>query len=69
VLHRNARVEIRLPYLAEVSRDLLQLRLGRDTQVTRVAVSLPMNTQWQPRLLSVLEKLAEQVAFTSPPSR
>jgi transcription-repair coupling factor (superfamily II helicase) len=66
VLHRNARVEIRLPYLAEVSRDLLQLRLGRDTQVTRVAVSLPMTTQWQPRLLSVLEKLAEQVAFTSP---
>lgn len=61
ILQRTGRVEIRLPYLVEMNRDLLQLRLGQGIRVTRTAVEIATDSSvWRSRLLSVLEMLAEQ---------
>jgi transcription-repair coupling factor (superfamily II helicase) len=61
ILQRTGRVEIRLPYLVEMNRDLLQLRLGHGIRVTRTAVEIATDSNvWRARLLSVLEMLAEQ---------
>ncbi|MCA9903711.1 MAG: DEAD/DEAH box helicase, partial [Anaerolineae bacterium] len=61
ILQRTGRIEIRLPYLVEMKRDLLQLRLGQGIRVTRTAVEIATDSGvWRARLLSVLEMLAEQ---------
>jgi transcription-repair coupling factor (superfamily II helicase) len=59
ILKREGRIDIRLPYLAQVNRDVLALRLGKDIRVTRTAVEVPYSQDWQPRLLTILGKLAE----------
>ena len=59
ILQRNGRVDIRLPYLAQINRELLELRLGKGTRVTRTSVEIPMDERWQETLLSILDRLAE----------
>ncbi|MCC6617046.1 MAG: transcription-repair coupling factor [Anaerolineae bacterium] len=61
ILQRADRIEVRLPYLVELNRDLLQLRLGKGIRVTRTAVEITTATgDWREHLLTVLGKLAEQ---------
>jgi len=60
ILQRKDRIEIRLPYLVELNRDVLQLRLGQGIRVTRTAVEIATESgDWRARLLTVLEMLAE----------
>jgi transcription-repair coupling factor (superfamily II helicase) len=66
IVQRSGRIEIRLPYLAQISRELLQLRLGRDVRVTRTAVEFPLEKErWQERLLNLMSRLAEDVRLGS----
>jgi transcription-repair coupling factor (superfamily II helicase) len=63
VMSRDNRVEIRLPYLAEVDRQQLNAKLGADVRVTRTAVEIPQTDEtWQLRLLDLLEQLAREAA-------
>jgi transcription-repair coupling factor (superfamily II helicase) len=63
ILARAGRVEIRLPYLPETNRDLLQLYLGAGVRVTRTAVEITREDgRWQDRLLHLLGKLADRIA-------
>jgi transcription-repair coupling factor (superfamily II helicase) len=59
ILKREGRVDIRLPYLPQINRDILALRLGKDIRVTRTAIEVPFGSEWQSRLLAILSKLAE----------
>ncbi len=64
VLHREERLEIRLPYLVEINRERLARLLGDDVRVTRTAVELRMDQAgqgWQERLEGVLLALAENI--------
>jgi transcription-repair coupling factor (superfamily II helicase) len=66
VLNRDAKIEIRLPYLVEVNREQLARELGDDTAVTRTAVELILDpaqegTAWRDRLIEVLSYLAQHV--------
>jgi transcription-repair coupling factor (superfamily II helicase) len=61
VVQRSKKLEVRLPYLVESNRDLMQLYLGMDTQVTRTAVEITLNTEWRTRTLAVLKRLADNV--------
>lgn len=62
VQHRDEIVRIKLPYLPTIDRDALAEVLG-DVNVTRTAVEMPLYVNdmgsWQPRLLGILETLAE----------
>lgn len=59
---RNARIEIRLPYLPEINRERLEARLGGDVRVTRTAVELTTQPDtWRDRVCSILTQLAEGV--------
>ncbi|MBI5960136.1 MAG: transcription-repair coupling factor [Chloroflexi bacterium] len=57
----NGQISIRLPYLANTNRAILQQRLGHDVRVSRTAIWLPYENveeaEWQMNLLDVLEKL------------
>ena len=58
----KSQVLIKLPYLATVNRNLLELTLGADVEVTRIDVRLPAEAQsWQDRLLDLLVQLREKV--------
>ncbi len=59
ILKREGRIDIRLPYLPQINRDVLALRLGKDIRVTRTAVEVPFEGDWQTRMLTILSKLAE----------
>ncbi len=64
VLHRDDKIEIRLPYLVEVNREQLAFSLGEDTAVTRTAVELtldPAHEGWRQRLIDILNYLAHHV--------
>ena len=61
VMGREGRFQIKLPYLGEINRHALELRLGEDISVTRTAIMLNNAELWQERLLEVLSKLAEGV--------
>jgi transcription-repair coupling factor (superfamily II helicase) len=63
VLQRDARIEIRLPYLVELNRDSLARLLGDDVRVTRTAVELRFaaTEQWRARLEQVLQTLADNI--------
>lgn len=60
---RNGVIEVRLPYLANVNRDLLAARLGVGVRVTRTAIQIPaaQDERWKNRLLDILRRLAESV--------
>jgi transcription-repair coupling factor (superfamily II helicase) len=58
----DEKIEVKLPYLAEINRDKLQRDLGDGITVTRTAVQIPLEREkWQARLLHVLTKLAGAV--------
>ena len=62
VLLPRAEVRIKLPFLATVNRELLSLTLGKDVNVTRTDVRLGAEDErWQPRLLELLEALADSI--------
>jgi len=62
VVKRDDRFEIRLPYLPEINRERLEIRLGKDVRVTRTAVEVRATPElWRARLLQILTYLAEQV--------
>jgi transcription-repair coupling factor (superfamily II helicase) len=62
VLTRGGTLEIRLPYLVELNRDLLAARLGADVRVTRTAIELQAaGGNWRDRLLEVLTDLSKNV--------
>ena len=51
----RSQVLIKLPYLATMNRNLLELTLGADVEVTRIDVRFPAEAQsWQDRLLDLL---------------
>jgi transcription-repair coupling factor (superfamily II helicase) len=60
ILQDTERIGIKLPYLALIDRHDLQKLLGEAVKVSREAIWLPRSpqeSQWQPLLLGVLEKL------------
>ena len=58
----KSQILIKLPYLATLNRNLLELTLGEDVEVTRIDVRLPAEAQsWQDRLLDLLVQLREKV--------
>jgi transcription-repair coupling factor (superfamily II helicase) len=61
VLHTKTQIQIKLPYLVEINRERLEAQLGGDVQVTRTAVLLPLEGDWQKRLLDILAQLAQGV--------
>ena len=61
VMARRDHIEIRLPYLVEMNRERLELRLGAGARVTRVAVELAHSPDWRDRLLNVLTFLGERL--------
>ena len=62
---RRGEIHIRLPYLATMKRELLELILGEDIEVTRTEVRMPAEDEndWQERLLKLLEALKERVTL------
>ncbi|MBN1201202.1 MAG: transcription-repair coupling factor [Anaerolineae bacterium] len=64
VANENGQISIRLPYLANVDRQMLQQQLGHNVRVSRTAVWLPFQAaeangaDWQADLLQVLDMLA-----------
>jgi transcription-repair coupling factor (superfamily II helicase) len=70
IASEDSQISIRLPYLAEVDRAALQQYLGNGVRVSRTSVWLPREQDdkvWQTRLLSVLDKLANNTATVTPP--
>ncbi|MBC8097890.1 MAG: hypothetical protein H7Y11_00470, partial [Armatimonadetes bacterium] len=65
VVTRKDTLHLKLPYLPEINRTGLARWLGGDVVVSRVAVELPINSadDWQPRLLDVLARLAENTSI------
>lgn len=74
VMHREHKIEVRLPYLVEINRDRLAAALGDDVTVTRTAVEVTVDParevggddegageSWRERLIAVLNYLAEHV--------
>ncbi len=60
VITINDVIHIKLPYLAEINREKLEVDLGNGVHVTRTAVMVPTDVEtWQLQLLDVLGKLAE----------
>jgi transcription-repair coupling factor (superfamily II helicase) len=60
ILARDGQIQIRLPYLGEVNRPVLEQSLGNDVSVTRTAVSFPYDDElWQLRLLDLLTMMGE----------
>ena len=58
VVSNRDHVDIRLPYLPTINRDLLELRLGEGVRVTRTAVEVSAPAEsWRGRLMYALEKL------------
>ena len=60
---RRGEIHIRLPYLATMKRELLELILGEDIEVTRTEVRMPAEDDWQEKLLKLLEALKERVTL------
>lgn len=60
---RDGMVQVKLPYLGEVDRSALALKLGDDVTVTRTAITLPLDDEkmWQLRLLDLLRQLGEGI--------
>lgn len=64
VMVRGDRVQIRLPYLAQINREALAQSLGDDVEATRTMVTLPYvkgDPMWRERLVDVLVSLAAGV--------
>jgi transcription-repair coupling factor (superfamily II helicase) len=62
IVRRHDRFEIRLPYLVELNRERLEMRLGRDVTVTRVAIQVQAPPEaWRERIRSILLFLAQNV--------
>jgi transcription-repair coupling factor (superfamily II helicase) len=62
VVRRHEHFEVRLPYLTEIDRERLEIRLGRDVSVSRTAVEIRADArQWRERLREVLNYLAMNV--------
>jgi transcription-repair coupling factor (superfamily II helicase) len=60
VISPNGHIQVKLPYLPDIDRAALNRQLGRDVEVTRTAVEIPLEPDsWQNRLLDVLGQLAE----------
>ncbi len=60
IIHINRVIHVKLPYLAEISRERLEADLG--VPVTRTAVMIAMDDDiWKLRLLDVLKRLGEAV--------
>jgi transcription-repair coupling factor (superfamily II helicase) len=60
-------VFVRLPYLAEVDRQVLQHDLGNGVRVSRTAIWLPRGldkSEWQTRLVTLLSHLAQPAKAT-----
>lgn len=58
---RRGQIHIKLPYLATLKRDLLEIILGEEIEVTRTELRLPADAGWQARLLQLLAVLKERV--------
>lgn len=62
---RDGFIKIRVPYLPNINREALAVRLGDDIRVTRTHVEMPLYVDdmgsWQPRLLATLERLAQGI--------
>ena len=63
VLLPRDQILIKLPYLANLRRELLALTLGRDIDVTRTEVRIPAKDDWQARLLVILGQLEDKVSL------
>lgn len=59
VIKPRQHILIKLPWLAAVDRQSLQVRLGEDVEVSRTAVELAIQPEWQSRLVEILEILHE----------
>jgi transcription-repair coupling factor (superfamily II helicase) len=60
IIARDGQIQIRLPYLGEVNRPVLEQSLGENVSVTRTAVSFPFDDElWQLRLLDLLTMMGE----------
>ncbi|MDX2162862.1 MAG: transcription-repair coupling factor [bacterium] len=68
ILHRDGKLEIRLPYLVEANREALARQLGDDVRVTRTAVELNIAAapeNWRDRLTDILTHFAYSVRETA----
>ncbi len=64
VLMRRSQVVIKLPYLATINRDLLELTLGAEIEVTRTEVRFPAEAAtWREGLIDLLARLREKVSL------
>lgn len=61
IIARDKIIQIKLPYLVEVNRSALELSLGDDAKVTRVAIEIPGDGFWQERLLGILTQLGHSL--------
>ncbi len=69
VMGEGGQMSIRLPGLAYVDRVGLQQRLGHNCRVSRAAIWLPREEDWQEALLDVLDRLVqERIALATPPA-
>ncbi len=58
---RRGQIHIKLPYLATLKRELLEIILGEEIEVTRTELRLPADDDWQARLLQLLGVLKDRV--------
>lgn len=60
---RDRRLQIRLPYLGEVDREALAQHLGDNVNVSRTAVTFPLDSEgmWKLRLTDILNTLTKEV--------
>ena len=61
IMERDGEIQIKLPYLGEVKRDILSEHLGTGIGVSRTAVSFPTGEadEWRSRLIDLLQLLGE----------
>jgi transcription-repair coupling factor (superfamily II helicase) len=64
ILARDGQVQVKLPYLGEINRPLLEQHLGENVEVSRVAVTFPCDKDelWKLRLLDMLSALRINVS-------
>ncbi len=63
IIARDGLLQIKLPYLGEINRTVLEQHLGDDVEVSRVAVTFPLDDDglWRLRLLDMLSALKIEV--------
>lgn len=61
-VHEGLTVQVKLPYLYQLDRAMVAQELGRDLNVTRTAVEIPLGSTeiWRTRLIEVLTELSKR---------